>query len=177
MAAGVSKEATLSEVLAEVSILDIGVILKQALTMIGCLGILILIGVGVEMGANLAMPSFQVPALAWWLFWFVVVWGWLHEMTGNKTYHRLEFSWYFPKLRWWSSLLLTAYVFGAIKLNVIAYNLDVGTTRTAVAIGIWLYLMPFIFTMTVLETGHRKLMEKRQAAASAAEGSRNDQQA
>lgn len=65
MAAKISKEASLSEVLAEVTILDAGRILKQTFTLVGCLGIYLLIWIGIERGAGLAMPTLHVPS---WLF-------------------------------------------------------------------------------------------------------------
>src|SRR5437764_15094581 len=109
MTENVSKEAGLSEVLAEVSILDLGFILKQAFLGLGCLALIIFVGIGIETGAKFAVPGIHVPSWVKWLFWLVVAWGWLAEVT-EKTYHHREFSWYFPRLRWWSSLLFAAYL-------------------------------------------------------------------
>jgi hypothetical protein len=164
MAAAISKEATLSEVLAEVSILDVGLILKQALTGMGCFGIFILIGIGLEAGVNHAVPGFHVPSWLAWLFWLVVAWALLDDFTGDKSYHHWEFGWYFPKLRWWASLLFAAYVLGGFKLFLIAYSMNESAERTAIAAGSWLYLMPLFFALSVFEIGHKKLMAKRAGA-------------
>jgi len=75
MPSGLSKEATLREVLAEVSVLDVGRILKRAFAWLGCFAIIILIGMIADSGASYAMPNFHLPSWVIWLFWLVVLWG------------------------------------------------------------------------------------------------------
>jgi len=72
-------------------------------------------------------------------------------------------NWYFPKLGWWASLPLAAYFLGGIKLFLMAFNLEVGTERTEIVVGIYLYLAPFLLFLAVIGVGHGKLMEKREA--------------
>lgn len=101
MAAAISKEATLSEVLAEVSILDVGAILKRSLAGLGCLAIFFLVVAGLDAGTTYALPDFHPPSWGIWLFWLAIGWGWLASVTEGKSYHHWEYGWYFPKLRWW----------------------------------------------------------------------------
>ena len=44
-----------------------------------------------------------------------------------------------------------------------AFNLEVGTERTEIVVGIYLYLAPFLLFLAVIGVGHGKLMEKREA--------------
>jgi hypothetical protein len=164
--ATVTKEAALSEVLAEVSMLDLGKVVKRTLSSLGCLALFLLIsavlGSGVEGGVHYAMPELHVPS---WLIWLAIAWFWIGMLTADKSYHDWEMSWYFPKLRWRASLLLAAYLVGGFEIYVAVLGMNQSAARVLAAAASYFYLLPLWVSISVINVGHAKLMEKRQAAA------------
>jgi len=150
----ISKEEGFKEVIAEVSILDLGGVIKQVIASTGCLAVFAALGqISSAAGIDITLPGW-----GYWVFWLLMVWGCLAAMTERKSYH--EFSWYFPRLRWWASLLFACYFLGLV-----------GLYYSPLRDGSWLsafvfvaYLFPFIIFMAVIELGHNKLMQKRQRA-------------
>jgi hypothetical protein len=164
MSVHASMEASLAEVLAEVTMLDAGRVLKQTFTVYGCLGIFVLMSIGIERGASYAMPTLRVPS---WLLWLAITWGWVAIATESKSYHRWEFKLYFPTLRWWASFLLAAYIVGAFNL----YQVVVAATghNWAGLLVFYLYALPLLLFIEVINIGHSKLMEKRESETGSAQ--------
>ena len=165
-----SKEATLKEVLAEVSLADVGGMLKGWLKTVGCLGIFFgfafLVGPATE-AAGLKLPDWGIPS---WLWLLIVPWGVVYAATAETSYH--EISWYFPKQGWFGSLLLAAYAVGFIYLVIQVYNMEKGDGAFLAFLAVWFgYTGPFTAFTAVTTFGHAKLMEKRRREMDAANGS------
>lgn len=165
-----SKEATLREVLAEVSVADLGPMLKRWLANLGCLGVFAvgssLIGVASD-ATGIKFPNWGIPS---WVLWVLIAWLFCYEFTSNKSFHKFEASWYFPKLGWFGSLLLAAYGVGFIYLLILVWHLDEGLDRWLATFAVWFgYLTPFSALVSVTNLGHSKLMEKRRAEIGAAD--------
>ena len=85
----INREATLREVLAEVSLLDLGALIKKVLMQLGCFGLFGAAGLLLEGSfgmANLGMPNLGVPDWAYWLFF---IWIAIAVYTSGKSYHQL----------------------------------------------------------------------------------------
>ncbi len=133
-----SKEATLKEVLAEVSLADVGGMLKTWLSTLGCLGIgmaFVLLFTAATQGVGLP-DDWGIPG---WLVWLVLAWLFVHEATSVRSYHKLDMSWYFPKLGWFGSLLLAAYVVGFIELLFWVNSLDKGVGAGLAFFAVWVF--------------------------------------
>lgn len=160
------KEATLREVLAEVSLLDVARPLKYTFAYLGCLGVFgiiaVLIGSATSVGTGSGLTGLGIPA---WAFWLAIVWFWLWSLTKERSYHEMQAGWYFPKLGWFSSLALAAYFVGLVLLIIRLANMEQGFERVVTASVIYLgYLGPFIVFLWAINIGHKKLMERRAAA-------------
>lgn len=160
-----SKEATLREVLAEVTLLDVGDIFKLVASALGCLGLALifslLIGLAVEFFNPTGNSGLAIPE---WVVWLLVLWMFIGGYTSEKSYHEHSFAWYFPKLGWLRSIPLTLYIFVAVHLfQEIERDAgwDVKGLQLVLAL---LWIAPFIFAILALEIGHKKLMEKRAAS-------------
>ena len=160
MVASISKEAGFKEVLNEVSILDLAQILKQTFASIGCFGFFVALSAlfGWPDGDWLGIEK-NIPMSVYWVFWVVIVWAWLATVTDHKSYH--EIHWYFPRLRWWASLLLAAYLVGYGGIYYASWRSGM---KLLVSLA---YTSPFMVFMMLLEVGHAKLMEKRLRGADA----------
>ena len=155
----ISKEATLREVLAEVSVLDLGGQIKTVLASIGCLGVFLVISSGIGAGVSAIAPDLTVPDVVWRA---MLVFIFVMAFTENKSYHEFRFEWYFPKLGFGGWVTLTAYIVGVWE----AFELAAGIQETMpqyIAIGfVWLILLlPFFLFLGILEVGHKRLVEKR----------------
>lgn len=160
------KEATLREVLGEVSLLDVGRLLKNTFVTLGCLGIFyaIIFGVGAvaSNATGFKMSDLGIPG---WVIWVLVAWAYVFGATSDRSFHEWNASWYFPKLGWFSSLLLAAYIVGFIYLNIPIFNMELGAERALAAVTFWLgYAGPFLLFFSAINIGHSKLMEKRAEA-------------
>lgn len=157
-----SKEATLREVLAEISIVDLLRMLKKDLARIGCWGlfmVVIALVSAVVTGTKADVESWGIPG---WVVWIFLGWGYAYAMTESHSYHTLEISWYFPKLGWFWSLVFAAYAVGFVELVFWVGSMEVGWDRTVAAIAVWLgYTFAMIFFLSAINAGHAKLMEKR----------------
>lgn len=160
-----NKEATLREVLSEVTLLDVADVLKVQFAALGCLGIALVIGISFSLGVEFFAPSgnssWSIPE---WAFWLLFLWVFIALYTSDKSYHEHRFAWYFPKLGWLGSIPLALYIFAAIQLfRNIDREAEWGIKGIQLLIA-YLWLFPFLLFALVLEVGHKKLMEKRAAA-------------
>ena len=173
------KEATLKEVLAEVSLLDVGRMLKEVFLSIGCLAIFWAIffvaDATVFEPAGWRFSNLGVPDWAIWLFFTWII---LAVATTEKSYHEFKASWYFPKLGWFISLLLAGYIVGFFQLMSWANSLsrigDKGIAFGAIWFG---YLVPFLLFFSAINIGYAKLREKRQQAKEDATGAKQQTEA
>jgi hypothetical protein len=158
------KEATLGEVLAEVNLADIGRMLKSGSMATGCLAVwLLLIFAFSAAGHAAGLDGTGVPD---WLAWLLIAWFFAYVATSKKSYHRFNASWYFPKLGWFGSLVLAAYLvlFGYLLKWV--GDIQERPDRTiGFALVYLVYLSPFLIFLSAITVGHAKLMDKRSAAA------------
>lgn len=157
------KEATLREVLGEVSLLDVGRAIKSGLAAVGCLLVfLIAVGAATSFGESAGYDmSFGIPD---WMIWLGVAWLFAYSATSLTSYHTINASWYFPKLGWLGSLLLAAYVVGFGYLNSWVWKMEMGFERALMGVLVWVgYTTPFLLFLSVIGIGHAKLMEKRGA--------------
>lgn len=169
MAREPSKEATLKEVLAEVSLIDVGRILKGGLATMGCLLVFFAVIGAISTATESAGYGLDDLGVPYWPIWLIFAWAMVHSGTSSTSYHQWIMSWYFPKLGWFSSLLLAAYLLGFVYLVIEVLDLDLGLERTVAAILVWMvYPSPFILFLAVIEAGYAKLMERRLAAAGSA---------
>lgn len=157
----INREATLREVLAEVSLLDLGALIKKVLMQLGCFGLFGAAGLLLEGSfgmANLGMPNLGVPDWAYWLFF---IWIAIAVYTSGKSYH--QFAWYFPRAGWLGAIPLAAYLLLGIELSR-AISPKADASVRAALFGLWLlWLTVFVLGLGILEIGHNRLMEKRAA--------------
>jgi hypothetical protein len=158
------KEATLREVLAEVSILDVGRMLKQAFLGAGCFaifsGIIFFADAAVSETTGWRFSNLGIPD---WVIWIVFAWMGVAATTTEKSFHEAKMSWYFPKLNWFTSLLFAAYLVGFFQLMTWVYSLPRGL-ESAFAFGaIWFaYFCPFLMFLAAINIGYDKVIAKRQ---------------
>lgn len=156
-----SKEATVQEVLAEVSLADVALMLKNWLKLVGCFGIFMLVVFVIDAATDAKgwkIPDLGIPT---WLWWSPFAWMIVHGATSERSYH--EWGWYFPRLSWFWSLLLTAYLIGVVYLVIWVFSLPKGGGAFLAYLAFWFgYCSPFLGFLAVIEHGYAKLMEKRQ---------------
>jgi hypothetical protein len=157
------KEASLGEVLAEVSLVDVGRMVKQGATTLGCLGVfyglIFLFGSIAGRATGFSWSKTGIPS---WTIWLIIAWAVIYNATSERSFHELNLTWYFPKLGWLSSLILAAFFIGFVMLCIMMFNMEMGTDRLLVGIAVWLgYLGPFCFFLSAINLGHSRLLEKR----------------
>lgn len=158
MVAQISKEATVHEVLAEVTMLDLGQTVKHLLSGIGCFLVFVLaLTLSGPVTGNWFGIRKILPAWSSWIILVLMTWGWIAAVTEHKSYHELR--WYFPRLKGWASLLLSIYVVGLGALYTTTWN------STAKGLIYAVYIFPFVTFLSVIEIGHAKLIAKREEAA------------
>jgi hypothetical protein len=157
-------EATLGEVLAEVSLADLSPMLKRGLAAMGCWAVfylVIFLFTTVTDSAGVGFDSFGVPD---WIVWLLFAWMMTHAATSHRSFH--ELSWYFPKLNWLGSLLLAGYLLGFFYLAMAVSHMEVGAARLLAAFAVFVgYMTPFAAFLAVTHAGYDKLMEKRRTTA------------
>lgn len=160
------KEATLREVLGEVSLLDVGRLLKQTLISLGCLGIFYaVIFLTGSVVSNVTGFSFSDLGIPGWVIWLLLTWFYVGIITSERSFHEINVSWYFPRLGWISSFLFAAYIIGFVQLLIAVSAMETGSERLIAFLLVWLgYLTPFVLFLSAINIGHGKLMEKRQLA-------------
>lgn len=161
-----AKEAMLREVLAEVSVVDVGRKLKSLGAYLGCYLVLIIVVLLVTTISSSAGFDFDALGMPTWLIWLLVGWMYVHGLTSQRSYHELNGSWYFPKLNWLGSLILTAYLLGFVYLAVWVTDMEVGFERAVAFVLVTVgYVFPFVLFLSVISVGYAKLIEKRTEAA------------
>jgi len=159
------KEATLREVLAEVSLVDLGGMLKRGFATIGCWTLMfaiIFLITTISEGAGYGWDTLGIPD---WILWVLIAWLWVHIATSQRSSHEWNVSWYFPKLNWFGSLFLSAYLVGFVYLFLWVIDLEVGLERFGAFLALWFgYTAPFVLLLSATNAGYEKLMEKRRAA-------------
>jgi hypothetical protein len=159
-----SKEATLGEVLSEVSLADLGRKLKSgaiwtACWLVFCGFILVVTSAGKDAGYDIEQTG--IPDR---VFWLIMAWAFTYVATSERSYHEVKESWYFPRLGWFSSLLLAAYLLGFVYLLIEIAKMEIGLERGVAFGAVWIgYSSPFIFFLSVIAVGHSNLMDKRNA--------------
>jgi hypothetical protein len=158
----IDHEATLREVLAEVSLLEVGALIKSSLVTMGCMGVLVAIVLLIDTGTGSSdwISSWGIPGWAWWLFF---IWLALGAYTYEKSYHEHRFAWYFPRTGYLGSIPIAIYLLLGIELfRAIDPKADLDVR--AAQVGLWmLWLLVFALGLGVLEVGYNRLMEKRAA--------------
>ena len=165
----VDKEATLREVLGEVHLRDAGLLLKENLLVLGVLGIFfaIFLGLGTlaSSATGLTISDLGIPD---WVLWVLAVWFCVFVTSSDRSFHEWKRSWYFPRLGWFSSLLLAAYIVGFIQLAAYYFKMERGAESSLTGLAIWLgYVLPFQLFFSTINIGHARLMEKRAEASKA----------
>jgi len=156
-----NQDATVREVLAEVTMLDLWGAVKSLFTLWGCLGVFFLVSLLLgSIGSFLtgSEDGFGIPSWAISLF---VLWVVIGGYTENHSYHEHRFAWYFPKVGWIGALPLAAYCLVGIE---IVRSGDPGASLASKALHFALIVswwLPMVLAIFVLEIGHRRLMEKR----------------
>ena len=163
----VSKEATLREVMAEVSIADLGGQLKTALKGLGCLAIwLVALALIDAFGDNIpAINNIHFPRLVW----IAILVGFVVASTlVERSYHDWKFQFWFPKVGFLGWLFLTTYITGTIEAFRVIYGYPTGSPEGWIAFAVaWTFLViPAALFLELCQVGHARLMEKRTAAAS-----------
>ena len=161
-----SNEATLGEVLSEVTLADVGRKLKKGAGLLGCYAVFLIVilaitSVGKSTGYDL--DQLGIPS---WIIWLLLAWVYVYGATSERSFHTIDTSWYFPKLKWFGSLVLAAYLVGfAYGVHWVS-NMDEGVERGIWAMLVWVgYTSPFILFLSIISVGHDNLMKKRRAAA------------
>jgi hypothetical protein len=167
------KEATVREVLAEVNLLDVGAAIKSILVQLGCTGIFILASVFIGQGINLFAGSEDAGwGIPDWVYWVFLIWVMVSIYTSEYSYHDHRFAWYFPKLGWFWSLPFAFYIFATIQLfRAIDTNAS-WEIRLLQVLLLWLWMIPFFLFIAILEIGHNRVIEKRNASKEAAKAER-----
>lgn len=159
------KEATLGEVLSEVSLADVGRMSKSGLATMGCWAVfmvIVLVIVSVTDSAGIGFDKVGVPD---WVVWLIIGWFYVYTATSQRSFHELKMSGYFPKLGWFSSLLLTGYAVGFGYLINAVFQMPVGVERGAAFFAVSCgYTAPLIAFISVINAGYVKLMDKRRAS-------------
>lgn len=159
------REATLSEVLNEVSLVDLGRMLKRGLAALGCwalFSVIILVVTSVTGTAGVGWDKLGIPS---WTIWLLFGWMYVYGATSERSFHELKLSWYFPKLGWFTSLLLTGYFVGFAYLLSALWQMPQGIERGAAFFAVWFgYTAPFVSFCSVVNAGYEKLMAKREEA-------------
>jgi hypothetical protein len=158
MSQWVSKEATLAEVMAEVSLADAGRVLKSTLAGVGSLVLLIAIIGIVSAVAHPFVPDFTVPGVVWRA---IVVFVVVSVFTADKSWHGWTIGFYFPKLRFFGWLMLTAYITATIE--ALRATADLKPDFLGMGAYILLVWLPVMLFHSVTELGHGRLMAKRMA--------------
>lgn len=158
----INHEATAREVLAEVNLLDVGVILKNNLAIL--VGYFVFFGVASLLGAGASAafgPSkWGIPS---WVLWFVLIWMFVGIYTSEKSYHEHKLALYFPKTGWLGSLAIAAYAMMGFALYHSGGSDPDAEMRIIKAVLWFAWAFPPFLALSLLEVGHNRLMEKRAA--------------
>jgi hypothetical protein len=151
---GLDKEATLREVLSEISLAQLFAVLKFLFLSTGFLYQAILIAI------SLLISHFITPAISganvYSRAFIVCVFVWIISSVVFRSYHSFRFEFYFPKLNWLGAFFLSAYLLGFWELTL--------WKPEFIALGfiaIWLWVYAMVIFLVVINIGHIRLMERR----------------
>ena len=161
MKRSIDKEATFREAFAEVSLVDVGSQLKSVLGSMGCMAVFLMLSTAGGAGISALGFGFHVPNIVWIaLFVFIFVMA----FTGEKSYHEWTLKLFFPKMRFVGWVITTAYLTSVIEAFRLVGRLPDEMTRMFVISAIYLVLLlPAVLFVGLLDLGHNRLMEKRNA--------------
>lgn len=157
----INREARLREVLAEVNLLDLWAATKSIFTQWGCLAIFLVVAAIIGQVSAALTGTSDGLGIPDWLIWLLVLWMLVGSYTENKSYHEHRFVWYFPKAGFLWSIPLACYLMAGIQIfRGIDPDADAWEQggQLALAAAWW---FPFFLTVSLLEIGHNRLMEKR----------------
>lgn len=144
---GVSKEATLAEVMEHVSLADVGRAMKILIIAGACWGAFGLIGFGIAKAGEQAFSGIHIPAPIWESGLIAI---YCLILTEGSTRHVFHWEYWFPKLRWIGIPLMTAYLVAIVEIWKASGFL-------------WAYgaLIPGIMFFVLCQEGYDKLMTAR----------------
>lgn len=156
-------EASLREVLAEVSVLDLWAATKTIFSQWGCFAIFLIIATVLDNATSIVTGSIDSLGIPDWGYWLFLIWVCLAFCTQYTSYHDYRFTWYFPKAGWIRSLPLAAYLLIGVQIfrgDNTGADFWAKAAHTAVLAAWW---FPFFLGIMVLQIGHGRVMEKRSA--------------
>lgn len=158
----VNKEATLRDVLAEVSLVDLGALMKTAFSTLGCVAVLfvpiIFLGEFAKSETN-GKPWFGLPD---WVSYLFIAWVFIGSYTADKSYYEHHFAFYLPKAGFLWSIPIAAYL--VLGFNALpSYQPDLALSQRLMNGAIYMaWWMPIVISFAIFEVGHGKLIEKRE---------------
>lgn len=157
----ISKEATLKEVLAHVSVLDVWTAIKSAAFAVGCLGVLAGIGFVFAWGWKVASaPTFTLPAIAWISF---IVAGYMWFILGERSWREFSINFYYPKASFWNWLLSSGWVIATIEVFRLSFRFGPPIGPVLFWFGYVFMVAPAFLFFSLINLGHQRLMEARLA--------------
>ncbi|MBO9380067.1 hypothetical protein GG804_25185 [Sphingomonas histidinilytica] len=154
--ASIDHEATLAEVFQHVTLNDVGASLKSWVIMMMIYGLLA--------GCGLVLETVVGDSEAWsgysFLVWVFLAWAGAHASFSERSFHKADLSYFFPRLRWWSSFVLAVVGVGLVFLS---HLLIAGFGGIA-----WLLILaaiyPFLGLFNLMQLGHSRLMTARRSS-------------
>lgn len=160
----VNKEATLTEVMQEVSLADLGRHLKTTALSLGCLAVVgvVFSVVGATATASGFVPDLNIPTAVWIA---LLVGLYVHLATSERSYHEWSGWFWFPRLRLFGWLTVTAYVTAVIEVFRHIDIFPVGIERLiAGSVIVVVLVLPGLLFLILCQAGHERLIEKREEA-------------
>lgn len=160
------QDATVREVLAEVTMLDLWAAVRGLFSLWGCLGVFFLVSLFLGSIGSFVTGSedgFGIPSWAVWLF---LIWILIGGYTENHSYHEHRIAWYFPQVGWIGALPLAAYCLVGFQI-IRSGDPDASFTSKALHFALIVsWWLPLALAILILEIGHGRLMEKRRQQSS-----------
>ena len=158
----VDTEATLREVMDEVTLIDLGRYFKIIGINFGCLGFFFGIVSVVNVGADAVNIGWDVPNFVWVFFGSLLV---LLTYTTDRSFRQWNMYFWFPKLSWGTAFVVPTVVAAIYQLFVVASDLPAGLPRNGAVAVVYLFcLFPVLMFWDLSNLGHMRLMKKRIAA-------------
>jgi len=165
----VIEEATFGEVMSEVSLADVGRMLKAAFSSLGCWIVYLVVMSGIIWsGEAFTGLSFDVhiPTYAWEFFVAFIV---ISTTTHKTSHYKYQADWYFPKLGFIGWILTAAYVTGMVEVARLLRSVPNEVLQGAIfAFAFVLFALPGIIIFDAMQVGYSRLMEKRRATVQGA---------
>jgi hypothetical protein len=85
---------------------------------------------------------------------------------SHQTYHQVDLSFWFPRIRWLSWAVTTAYLTAIVEVIRIGWRFESPSPeRTLSVIAVVLLVMPGLVFFELCQIGYQRVMEKREAAS------------